>query len=173
MSAARRHLLAVLGLLSSVLCPLTLPAADSASSIEIKRITDRYALTRKRIDALLEHRLHPVPLPANPPNPFYQTPKELLDEPAVAEPDTGPVPETADISDIDTLRRFAAALKIGGVINRNGNLYLTINNTPCKVGDVITAGSRDRPIYLKLVTLTPNEFTLGLNEATLPIPIRK
>jgi hypothetical protein len=171
MSAARRHLIA-LGLLSSVICPLTMPAADSASTTEIKRITDRYALTRKRIDALLERRLHPVPLPANPPNPFYQTPKELLPEIA-AEPDAGLVPEGADISDIDTLRKYAATLKIGGVINRNGSLHLTINNTPCKVGDVVTAGPRDRPIYLKLAGLSVNEFTLSLNDATLAVPLRK
>ena len=169
----RRHFI-TLCLLSSVLCPPQVRAADPVSAAEIKRISDRYALTRARIDALLEMRLKPVPLPANPPNPFYQAPVEVLGQETtpVPEPDVI-VPEAADISDIDTLRKYSTTLKVGGVITRNDVLYLTINNATCKVGDIITVGHKDRPIYLKLLTLSTSDFTIGLNDATLVVPLRK
>ncbi len=150
-------------------------ASDASASTEIKRITDRYALTRKRIDTLLGPRLHPVALPANPPNPFYQPLREPLADPAAPahDADTGHVPEAADISDIDSLRKIAPALRLGGVINRGGTLFVIINNTPCKIGDIITVGSKDRPVYLKLADLSTTGFTLGLNDATLEVPLRK
>lgn len=148
--------------------------ASGASAAEIKRISDRYALTRARIDALLEMRLKPVPLPANPPNPFYQTPVEVIGQETAAVPDPEViVPEAADISDIDTLRKYSTTLKVGGLITRNGVLHLTINNTTCKVGDIITVGSKDRPLYLKLLNLSVSDFTLGLNDAKLDVPLRK
>lgn len=148
------------------------PTANSAA--EIKRITDRYALTRSRISALLDLRLNPAALPTNPPNPFYQPPAEVLAEQNTPTQDPNEVvPESSDISDSDSLRKFAGALKIGGVINRNDVPHLAINNTICKAGDIITVGTKDRPVYLKLVSLSANEFTLGLNDATLTVSLRK
>lgn len=162
---------------SAVLCPPQLSAqpTSAASAAEIKRITDRYALTRARIDALLDMRLKPVPLPANPPNPFYQAPAEVigLETNPALDPAETLVPEAADISDIDTLRKYSTTLRIGGVITRNGVLHLAINNTTCKVGDIITVGHKDRPVYLKLLSLGLSEFTIGLNDATLVVPVRK
>ena len=173
-----RHRLSLLalGLLSSVLCPLVLSAADSANPAEARRIADRYALTKARIGALLDQRQSPPPLPANPPNPFYQAPKEVIGDPAAPgheSPDTVLVPEAADLSDGDTLRKYAATLKLGGVITRNGVLHLAINNTASKAGDAITVGHRDRPVYLRIAGLTTSELTLALNDATLTVPLRK
>ena len=48
-----------------------------------------------------------------------------------------------------------------------------INNTASKVGDIIAVGSKDHPIYLKLLAITPADFTLGLNDATLVVPLKK
>lgn len=146
-------------------------AADAPNPAEVKRIADRYALTKARISAMLDQRLHPVPLPANPPNPFYQAPKETPG--GLEKPETVLVPEAADLSDIDTLKKYAGLLKIGGVITRNGALHLTLNNTTCKVGDIITVGNKDHPIYLKMLSLNSNEFSLGLNDASLVVPLRK
>lgn len=170
----RRHFI-ILCLLSSVLGPPLLRAADAPNPAEVKRIADRYALTKARISAMLDQRLHPIPLPANPPNPFYLAPKEAGTPmvPGVESPETALIPEAADLSDIDTLKKFAPTLKVGGVINLNGVLYLTLNNTSCKVGDVITVGGKDHPVYLKVLGLNPNEFSLGLNDATLVVPLRK
>lgn len=167
---------ALLCFLSAVFCPLQLSGQPStASAAEIKRISDRYALTRARIDALLDMRLKPVALPANPPNPFYQAPVEVIGQETTPanDPAEVAVPEAADISDIDTLRKYSTTLKVGGVITRNNTLYLTLNNTTCKVGDIITVGSKDRPVYLKLLNLSLSEFTLGLNDATLAVSLRK
>lgn len=162
-----------LGCLTAV-STLSLLAQTGNSAAEIKRITDRYTLTRNRINSLLELRLNPAPLPANPPNPFYQPPAEVIAEQnAATQETTDAVPETADISDADSLRKYAGGLKIGGIINRNGVLHLTINNLASKVGDIITVGPKDHPVYLKLVALSANEFTLGLNDATLSVSLRK
>lgn len=172
MNSARRALFLGSALLLAVVARLF---ADVPNPAEVKRIADRYALTKARISALLDQRQNPTPLPANPPNPFYQTPKEAAGDPAAGResPDTPPVPEAADLSDIDTLRKYAAILKIGGVITRNGVLHLTINNTASRVGDAITVGNKDRPVYLRIVNLTTTELTLGLNDATLAVPLRK
>lgn len=144
------------------------------SAAEVKRITDRYALTRSRISALLDLRLNPAPLPANLPNPFYQPPAEVLaEEIAPASDPHQAVPETGDLSDEDVLRKYAGTLQIGGIIIRNDVLHLTINNLISKVGDIITVGTKERPIYLKLVGLTANDFTLALNDATLTVSLRK
>lgn len=172
MSPNRLRLIA-LCLLTSVLCPLPLPAAESASATnaaEIKRVTERYALTRSRISALLDLRQNPLPLPANAPNPFYQTPKDVTE--VGPDPIEAHVPEVADITDIDTLRRLASTLRIGGAITRNNVLHLTINNVAYKVGDVITVGNRDRPTYLKLTALALTGYTLQLNDASLDIPLK-
>jgi hypothetical protein len=173
MSPARRLLLLSVGLLLAAVS--VHGQATAAGAAEIKRISDRYALTRARIDALLDMRLKPVALPANPPNPFYQAPVEVIGQETTPATDHAEVavPEAADISDIDTLRKYSTTLKVGGVITRNNTLYLTLNNTTCKVGDIITVGSKDRPVYLKLLSLSVSEFTLGLNDATLPVSLRK
>jgi hypothetical protein len=173
MSQIRRLLFLSTGLLLAAVsvCAQT----TGANAAEIKRITDRYTLTHARIGALLDLRLKPVPLPANPPNPFYQAPAVVLGQETTPVPDPAEVivPEAADISDIDTLRKYSTALRIGGVITRNNVLHLTINNTTCKVGDIVTVGSKERPVYLKLLSLSVSEFTIGLNDATLAVPLRK
>jgi hypothetical protein len=168
-----RCLLFLTGLFVAVASSVS--AAESNATNDIKRITDRYALTRTRINALLGLRLNPTPLPANPPNPFYQTPKELLgpiETPGIT-PETAQVPEGADLSDEDTLRKYALAFKLGGVVTRNGVPYLIVNGTPCKTGDVITAGPKDRTVYLRILNLTPQELMLGLNDSTFVLPLRK
>ncbi len=169
----RRLLLALASAGLMVATASNLLAQNGANSVEIKRITDRYALTRSRISALLDLRQNPVPLPANPPNPFYQPAPGPEAQPTPG-PEADPnVPPAADESDIDTLRRLVGTLKIGGVITRNGVPHVTINNAACKVGDVVTVGPKDRPIYLKLVALGSGDLTLGLNDATLVVPLRK
>jgi hypothetical protein len=164
--------LVLLGLISAA---AQAPVAAGTSAAEIKRVTDRYALTKARISALLDLRLNPAPLPVNPPNPFYQPPAEVLSEQnaALQQDPNEVVPEAADLSDIDTLRKYAAALKVSGLITLNGVPHLTINNTTSKVGDIITVGTKDRPVYLKLLALSPAEFTLGLNDTTLAVSLRK
>lgn len=171
MSPAGPRLFALALLLAAT---ATLAAADpvgAESAAEAKRAAARAALTKSRIGALLDQRLKPTPLPANPPNPFYQ-PSPDLPADKVAPPVESAVPRTADLSDDDTLRRYAAILKFGGLIVHNGVLHLTVNNVATKAGDSIPVGNKDRPLYLKVVNLSPSELTLGLNDAVLTLPLK-
>lgn len=173
----RRFFVLAAGLLAAAVALRAAEPLSATNVADAKRVADRSALTKARISALLDQRLTPTPLPANPPNPFYQVQRDLPGD-TMSTPGRDPaenplVPEASDISDIDTLRKYAATLKIGGVIIRNGVLYLTVNNTTSKTGDVIPVGNKDRPVYLKMVGLSLSELTLGLNDTTLVVPLKK
>jgi hypothetical protein len=165
-------LAAVLLLTTGAVAP---PAAkpESATAIALKKISDRYALTKTRISTLLDQRLHPTPLPASLPNPFY---RPSLLPPTDTTPDVAenvPVPAAPDITDADTLAKFAATLKVSGLVTLNGQAHLTINQTLCKAGDVIPAGSKDHPVYIQVVRITPDELVLGLNDAQQTVRLRR
>src|SRR6478609_6234257 len=89
---------AALGLVARAANAPVLPSNDA------KKLAARYALTKARINELLGARLHPEPLPATAlPNPFYHAQ-------AVANtaPKPGPVPDAADLTDVDTLAKYLA-----------------------------------------------------------------
>ncbi len=147
---------------------------DTATAAALKKVSDRYALTKTRIAALLEQRIHPTPLPDNLPNPFYHS--QVIppsDNAPVTPTDTALVPAAADISDADTLAKFVAGIKISGLVVLAGQPHLTINSTLCKAGDVIPAGTKDHPLYISVVHLTPEEVTLGLNQAEQTVRLRR
>jgi hypothetical protein len=149
--------------------PVIVPTGDA------KKLADRYALTKARIDALLGARMHPKAFPATVvPNPFYKT---LAGGEAPPQPETvteqAPQPDAPDLSDNDTLAKYATALKLSGYLIRDGEPHFTANGAVCKVGDVITVGSKDRPVFLHVMSLTPQEVTLRYNEATYVLPLRK
>jgi len=83
------------------------------------------------------------------------------------------VPETADISDIDTLRKYSTTLKIGGVINRQRHLVSDRQQHALPGRRRHHRRQPGRPTYLKMVALSVSEFTLGLNDATLIVPLKK
>lgn len=154
-------------------------AAPGPTAAEVKKLTDRYALTRTRIDALLSLRKTPVALPSTPlPNPFYVPPApapgahEAAPETALPDEDVV-LPTAADESDADTLARLAGGLRLAGYLLLNGQPHVTINGAISKVGDVVTLGAKDKPIYVQIVAITPQDLTLRLNEAVLTVPIRK
>jgi hypothetical protein len=166
----------------------TVHAADSKAimpSGDAKKLAARYALTKTRIDTLLGSRQHPVALPATAlPNPFYR-PLTGSDSDSSSTSRAGgrgdvssaqnvpAIPDAPDLTDADTLTKYAASLKIGGYLTLGGSPHVALNSIICKVGDVITVGSKDHPVFLRIESITPLEFTLKLNEATLTIPIRK
>jgi len=147
---------------------------DAAAAAALKKVTDRYALTKARIAALLDQRVHPTPLPTNLPNPFYR-PSALppSDNVPTTPAEVVTVPAAADISDADTLAHFIAGIKIGGTVVLGGQPHLTINATLCKTGDVIPAGTKDHPVYISVVRITPDEVTLGLNQAEQTVRLRR
>ena len=168
--------LVMLGALLLALVP-SLHAADGKVAMptgDAKKLATRYALTKARIDSLLAARLHPVALPSTPlPNPFYKPEGGAVVVPPVVKNDTPPAPDAPDLNDIDTLAKYAASLKIGGYLTLGGSPHVALNSIICKVGDVITVGNKDHPIFLRIENITPQEFTLKLNEASYTVPIRK
>jgi hypothetical protein len=173
MKLLRHHILALA--FTFLLVPGSVRAADpakpeNATAAALKKTTERYALTKTRIAALLEHRLNPTPMPADLPNPFYSAPVLAPVETAPAEE---VVPAKSDLSDADLLARYAATLKISGGLVINGQPLLNINSTLYKAGDVLPVGSKSKPAYLQVLRITPGELTLGYNEAQLVVPLKK
>jgi hypothetical protein len=165
----------VIGVLLLAFVP-ALQAAEGKTVMptgDAKKLANRYALTKTRIDTLLSARLHPIPLPTTTlPNPFYKPDAAV----PVAQPDkteTVVIPDAPDATDIDTLFKYAATLKIGGYLTLGGSPHVALNSIICKVGDVITVGNKDHPIFLRIDAITQTDFTLKLNEASLTIAIRK
>ena len=144
---------------------------ENATTLALKKVTERYALTRIRIDTLIGPRLNPPPLADSLPNPFYTA---LALPPTETPPPVEDIgPSAPDSSDADTLASYAASLKISGGMEINGQALLTINSALYKVGDVIPVGTKSRQIYLQVLRITPTELTLGLNEVQLAVPLKR
>lgn len=145
---------------------------ENATTLALKKVTERYALTKIRIDTLIGPRLNPPPLADSLPNPFYTAPALPPTEntPPPVE-DIGPT--APDSSDADTLASYAASLKISGGMEINGQALLTINSALYKVGDVIPVKWKSRQVYLQVLRITPTELTLGLNEVQLVVPLKR
>lgn len=169
-----RHLTS---LLLALVLPVTAAFAASVvtSSADAKKLAERYALTKSRIDALLGGRMHPKAFSSTVvPNPFY---KPLAAGETVPQPEAvteqAPQPDAPDLSDADTLAKYATGLKLSGYLILNGEPHFTANGAVCKIGDVITVGTKDRPVFLHVMSLTPQEVTLRYNQATYVLPLRK
>lgn len=148
--------------------------AENAQTLALKRIADRYALTKSRIASLLEPRMNPAPLPPALPNPFFR-PSDLppVEDPSGTVVDTTVLPAGPDESDAGTLAKFVSTLKISGLTVRNGVSLLTLNQTLCKAGDIIPLEVKGRTVYIQVLAITATEFTLGLNEEKQSIRLRR
>lgn len=174
MKTSRFHLLCVLafavGAGSAFAANPVLPSGDA------KKLADRYALTKTRIQQLLGVRQKPEPLPAGViPNPFYK-PLPSAGGPPVppnAATEQAPQTEAPDLSDADTLTKFAATLKVSGYLTVSGQPHVAINGAISKVGDVVQVGTKEHPIFLHVDSITPQDVTLRLNDATQSVPLRK
>ncbi|AOS44466.1 hypothetical protein Verru16b_01528 [Lacunisphaera limnophila] len=146
--------------------------APTAVTETLKKVAARYSLTEQRIAETVGRRLNPQPLPASLPNPFYSGVE--LTELAAPPPETELVPDAPDLSDADTLAKIGPALRISGLVVRDGLPHLIVNSIVCKAGDVIpipTPG-RDTPIFIQVRKISPDAFTLGLNAAELTLPLK-
>jgi hypothetical protein len=146
---------------------------ESEMNAAVKKISDRYALTRLRIANLIDQRVNPDPLPAQLPNPFYRPPDLPATDPAAKPADTAQVPAAPDITDADTLAMFVSTLKISGVVILNDQPRLTLNQALCKVGDVIPFSTKTHTVYIQVIAITPDELTVGLNDAKQKVRIRQ
>ena len=159
-----------------------LPSVAAAAPIDMKRISERYALTKSRISALLAQRQNPTPFPTNLPNPFYRVPDQPPTDTSLGgglpvgpgDPvDSTVLPTEADESDAGTLVKFAAKLKVSGVTILNGQLLLSLNQTLSKTGDIIPYEINGHTVYIRVLKITPDELTIGLNQEQLIVRLRK
>jgi hypothetical protein len=127
--------------------------------------------TQQRIDALLKHRLKPDPLPVTLPNPFQvvsgTASRKADGSEAEAAPTEGgtespansatvqPVEESSVDTSKEALARYAAKLKIGGLVRLNGQPQLIINDSPRKEGDFIIVEHKDAVTYVQIVRIAP------------------
>ena len=149
------------------------PAANVLPSNDAKKLADRYALTKTRIQELLGARLHPEPMPATAlPNPFYR-PGAAIEALRTQKPDDLPQPEGPDLTDADTLVKHATTLRLGGYLVQDGVPHVTINGAICKAGDTITVGPKDQPVFLHIVSVNSQAVTFRLNEVTHTLPMKK
>jgi hypothetical protein len=154
--------------------------ADPATILALKRVAERYALTKTRISTLLDRRMNPTPVAPNLPNPFYHPPDVPVGDagrPGVLVPGgENPemtVPAEPDEGDAATLARFVSTLKVSGLTTLRGILHLTLNGAVCKTGDIIPVEVKGHSVYVQVVKITPDELTLGLNEERQVVRLRK
>lgn len=169
-----RSLFFATGLLLATSPVLAAPAAAPAAP----KAADRFERTKNHIDALLQQRLKPVPLPAVLPNPFQvssTTPAiNLNDSPSAPNQVVTPPPEPEKplTDDDEILAYYAATLKISGQMMVGGLPHLIINSSPYKEGGLIQVKGKDDTVYyLKVIKIAPNELTLGYNAVQLTLPL--
>jgi len=158
---------------AALVLALAAPGANVLPSADVKKLANRYPQTKARIQELLGARQHPAPVPATAlPNPFSRS-GASGNTGVVRTPEAFPETDMPALPDTDALARYAASLKVGGYLVRDGVPHATINGAICKAGDTITVGPRERPVFLYIVSLNAQEITLRLNEVTYTLPMSK
>jgi hypothetical protein len=165
-------------LLAAAFCLLLLMARSGppANGISPKQL----ARLKQRIDALLQQRLRPEPLPVLLPNPFRvvsggslraddsdaEPPAEITVEPPAGAKGTDGYPPG---SNQEALAQCIARIRIGGTVALRGQLQIVINDSPRKEGDIVVLDRNNAMTYLHIVRIRPGELTLRLNDATQTI----
>ena len=170
----------ILPKLVSAFAALLVLAARGAASTTPAPVS---ASLQQRIDALLQHRLKPEPLPTNPPNPFQligSARRGAPEEPAkgaaagVDASPTAPVGATdEDQNELnpngslssEALITCATRLKLGGVIILKDQIQIVVNGVPRREGDSVAAEWNNAIIYLKITRLLPGQMVLRYGEA--------
>ena len=121
--------------------------------------------TDAHIEDLFQLRNNPPKPPAPIDDPFRIGDSPLASDLGV---DAGPgvTPVTTDESQ---LRTAASTLVFGGILQIGDVQVLVINKASYKEGGILSVRLMGTPVYLRIVTITPNSVTLGLNEARLTL----
>ena len=140
---------------------LSLPAATPVIGAQLFQETDA------RIDGLFQQRNNPPKPPGPLDNPFRTSDAPLANNINLTR-ETAPAP-TPDNSDEAVLRQAAGGLVFGGILQIGVVQVLVINKASYKEGGVIGVRVQGNVVYLRLLNITPNSVTLGLNEARLTL----
>ena len=162
MKRSRAHWLFFL--ISAGAAAIPLPAAPPAIGAQF------FQETNVRIEDLFQHRN----APPKPPGPL-DSPFRIGDAPLASSLDLmggratpmGPA-ELARADEI-LLRQAAGGLTFGGLLQIGAVQVLVINKTSYKVGGILTVRLQGTLVYLRIVSITSNTVTLGLNEARLTL----
>lgn len=124
-----------------------------------------FADTNARIEDLFHFRNNPPKPPGPMDDPFRIGDAPLANNLNLNGTGTGPLPPGAP--DDVVLHQAAAGLVFGGILEVNGNQVLVINKAPYKEGGILAVRMQGTPYYLRIVQITSNSVTLGLNEARI------
>jgi hypothetical protein len=134
-----------------------LPAATPAPAAPF------YQETNDRIEDLFRYRTNPPKPPGPQDNPFR------IGDASLAGGHQPAGPASSATSDEDRLRDAAGGLVFGGLLEAGGVQVLVINKASYREGGILTVRQSGGLLYLRLVSITSNSVTLGLNEARLTL----
>jgi hypothetical protein len=147
--------------------PAAVPKTPSAATL-----SPRFKQVRDRIDALFGYRNAPPPPPEARLNPFRvpgtMSGAQLGSMPGDSALITTVVPNVPS-SDLTRLQESVATLKVSGTFEKEGLVYLVINQKPYKDNEVIPAQVRGETIYLRIRQVSRRGVTVVLNEAELTL----
>ena len=145
----------------ALLVTVSLPAATPVIGTQLFQETDA------RIEDLFQYRINPPRPPTAPDNPF-RVGDAVFAATADAATNAPPVPAPGT-SDEAVLRQAANTLVFGGLLQVGDVQVLVINKASYKQGGILGVRVQGNLVYLRLVSITANSVTLGLNEARLTL----
>ncbi|MBS0662437.1 MAG: hypothetical protein JSR48_04185 [Verrucomicrobia bacterium] len=157
-----------------LLCPLLAAASLAARAATPVIGAQLFQETNARIEELFHDRDNPPKPPGPLDNPFRLTDTG----PSSATPPAGPKgatiapdqdPTQAATPDEAMLRLACSDLTFGGLIEVGDRLMVVINKANCREGGLVTVRVQGASVYIRIVKLTRDQITFGLNEARLTL----
>ncbi len=141
----------------------SLPAATPVIGTQLFQETDA------RIDDLFQYRINPPKPPARRPTILFASATRPSPAPPVLPAAMPHRPSRPGASDDDVLRQAAGTLVFGGLLQIGDVQVLVINKGSYKQGGILGVRVLGTLVYLRIVSITANSVTLGLNEARLTL----
>ena len=136
---------------------------NAAKASATPPISPRFLQVRDKINGLFQHRnvappaLDPLGNPFRPPGPIVMA----------AAPGGALVPVTTN--DLSLLQEAAAALKVSGTVEKDGQPHLIINTRPYRRGDVVPSRADGQTVYLRIREITRRSVTFELNDTEMTL----
>ena len=159
-----------LSLRGSLTLLLALAAATSLSAATPVIGSQLFQETDARIEDLFQHRANPPKPPGPGDDPFHigdAPPPVVPNAPGDTKPAT--MPGAPSAPDDVVLRQAASTLVFGGLLQVGDVQVLVINKASYKEGGILGVRLQGATIYLRIVNITSNSVTLGLNETRLTL----
>lgn len=122
--------------------------------------------TDARIDGMFQQRNNPPRPPGPLDDPFRTSEAPRTSNLNLTRETTAPTPDNSDES---VLRQAAGGLVFGGILQIGDVQVLVINKASYKEGGILGVRVQGNVVYLRILSITPNSVTLGLNEARLTL----